>query len=123
MYIEVSCVKSAGCMSATAQITNASAFERKSLGIQVVLTIVTIGLYTIYWAYSTAKQLDAGTNSDLTPILAIVPIVNIVSVWQISDAAEAVTDQSKIVLFVLFIFFAPLSWYWIQSGMNAAAGN
>lgn len=110
-------------MSAKAQITNAAAFEEKSLGLQVVLTIVTLGLYPMYWFYSTAKQLDAGTDASLTPILGLIPVVNIVSAWQISDAGEAVTDQSKTVLFLLFIVFGPLSWYWVQSGMNAASGR
>jgi hypothetical protein len=49
--------------------------------------------------------------------------VNIITIWQISDAAEAVTDQSKIVLFLLFLVFAPLSWYWVQAGLNDAAPN
>ena len=110
-------------MSGTAQITDASAFERKSLGIQVALAIVTVGLYTLYWLYDTAKQLDAGTDRSLTPILAIVPVLNLLSVWQVSDAAEAVTDQSKVLMFVLFIVFAPISWYWIQSGINEAAAS
>ena len=26
-------------------------------------------------------------------------------------------------LFVLFLVFAPISWYWIQSGMNDAASS
>lgn len=108
-------------MSASPEVTNASAFEQKSLGIQVLLAIVTLGLYTVYWLYSTAKQLDAGTDESLTPILAFVPVVNLLTVWQVSSAAEAVTDQSSVVLFVLFLVFSPISWYWIQSGMNAAA--
>ena len=108
-------------MSGTAQITDASAFERKSLGIQVALAVVTVGLYTLYWLYSTAKQLDEGTGESLTPILAIIPVVNLISIWQVSNAAEAVTDQSKIIMFVLFLVFAPISWYWIQSGMNEIA--
>ncbi len=110
-------------MSETPQVTNAAAFKQKSLGIQVVLTVVTLGLYTLYWSYSTAKQLDRGTTESLMPILAIIPLVNIVAVWQISSASEAVTDQSKVIVFLLFIVFAPISWYWVQSGLNAAAAG
>jgi hypothetical protein len=110
-------------MSGTAQVTDASAFEQKSPGIQVALAIVTLGLYTLYWLYSTAKQLDEGTGESLTPILAIIPVVNLISIWQVSNAAEAVTDQSKIIMFVLFLVFAPISWYWIQSGINEAAAR
>lgn len=110
-------------MSAAPQVTDATAFEEKSLGIQVVLTIVTGGLYALYWFYSTAKQLDEGTDQDLIPILGVIPVVNILAAWQISSAAEAVTDQSNIVLFVLFMVFGPISWYWIQSGMNDVASS
>ncbi len=108
-------------MSGSPQVTNASAFEKGSLGKQVVLSIVTLGLYTLYWTYKTADQLDRGTTASLTPILAVIPIVNLVAFWQISNAAEAVTDQSAIVLFLLFLFLAPISWYWVQSGINGVA--
>jgi len=110
-------------MSKTADITNSAAFEAKSLGIQVVLTIVTLGLYPLYWGYSTATQLNNGTTKSLTPVLAIIPIANIISFWQISDAAEAITEQSKAILFLLFVFFPPISWFLIQSGMSNTAGN
>ncbi len=110
-------------MSQSATVTNASAFKQGSLGLQIVLTVITFGLYTLYWGYSTASQLNNGTNRSLTPILALIPVVNIISFWQISDAAEAVTTQSKVVLFVLFLFFPPISWFWVQSGVNDTATN
>lgn len=110
-------------MSDQVTVTNASAFEEKSLGMQVVLSIFTFGLYTVYWFYSTAKQLDNGTDASLTPIFAFLPFINILLMWQISSSAEAVTDQGKGALFVLFLFFGPLSWYWIQSGMNDQVAN
>ncbi|MFC4540865.1 DUF4234 domain-containing protein [Halosolutus amylolyticus] len=110
-------------MSGDSTVSDRSAFERGSLGIQIMLAIVTLGFYTLYWTYSTARQLDDGTDASLTPILAFVPLLNVIALWQISDAAEAVTDQSKIVLFVLFLFVPPLSWYWVQSGMNDVTAN
>lgn len=110
-------------MSASPQVTDATAFEEGSLGIQVVLAIVTGGLYGLYWFYSTAQQLDNGTDQDLIPILGIIPGVNIIAMWQVSNAAEAVTDKSGIVLFVLFLVFGPISWFWIQSGINDVASS
>lgn len=107
----------------TASVTDASAFTEKSLGKQVIYSIITFGLYPIYWFYSTAKQLDQGTDESLTPILAIIPILNLILMWQVSSAAEAVTDQSKGVIFLLFLFFGPVSWYWVQTGINEAAGG
>jgi hypothetical protein len=108
-------------MTESAQVVDESAFEQKSLGKQIVFSVITIGLYSLYWFFSTAKQLDAGTNRDLTPVFAFVPILNLICMWQISDAAEAVTDQSQMALFLVFLFFGPLGWYWVQSGMNDIA--
>jgi hypothetical protein len=110
-------------MSATPEVTNQSAFRTGSLGKQVVFTIITAGLYTIYWTYKTAKMFDQGTNEDLTPILAIVPIVNVIALWQISSAAESVTEQGSMPIFLLFILFPVISWYWVQTGINSVASQ
>lgn len=108
-------------MSGTPKITNKSAFKKESLGKQALFSIITFGLYTIYWTYKTAKTLDRGTDQNLTPILAIIPFVNIIAYWQISDAGEAVTEQGSMPVFLLFLFFPIISWYWIQTGINSAA--
>lgn len=110
-------------MSETAQITDESAFQKGSLGMQVVFTIITFGLYPIYWTYKTAKMLDHGTDQSLSPILAIIPLVNIIVYWQISNAGEAVMDQGAMPVFLLFIFFPIISWYWVQSGINSVASQ
>jgi len=102
------------------QVTNKSAFTSGSLGIQVGLTIVTLGFYSFYWMYKTADQLDKGTDADLNPILAVVPLLGH---WLVADAAESVTDQSGVVLFLLFLVFAPASWFLIQSGINDVAAG
>lgn len=108
-------------MSETPEVTNPSAFTNRSHGKQILFSIVTLGLYSLYWTYVTAKQFDDGTDQSLTPIFAIIPFVNLLSFWQISSAAESMTEQSKEILFILFLFFAPLSWYWVQGGINETA--
>ena len=108
-------------MSSAPQVADKSAFKRGSLGKQVLFTVITLGLYAIYWTYKTAKMLDRGTDQSLTPILAVIPIVNIIAFWQISKAGEAVTEQNPILVFLLFLFFPVVSWYWVQSGINSVA--
>jgi len=110
-------------MSETPQVTDESAFKSGSLGMQVLFTVLTLGLYTIYWTYKTAKMLDRGTDKSLSPVLAFIPFVNIIAYWQISKAGEAVAEQDAMPVFLLFLFFPIISWYWIQSGINAAAGQ
>ena len=108
-------------MSDTPQVTDKTEFENGSLLLQVVLAVITFGLYSLYWTYKTAKTLDQGTSEDLTPILGIIPVANLIGFWQISNAAEAVTDQDGIVIFLLFIFVGPVAWYIVQSGINSEA--
>ncbi|WP_232686371.1 DUF4234 domain-containing protein [Halobacterium zhouii] len=108
-------------MSETPQITDPSAFSESSLLLQVVLTVLTLGLYPLYWTYKTAKKLDRGTDQNLTPILAIIPLANIIAFWQISEAAEPATDKDAMPVFLLFLFFGIISWYWVQSGINSVA--
>lgn len=100
------------------QVTNASAFEKGSLGIQVVLSVVTFGLYAYYWMYKTAQQLDEGTDADINPILALIPFIQF---WVVAKGGEAVTDQSQMILFILFLVFGPAAWFLIQSGINDVA--
>jgi len=102
------------------KVTNSSALTHGSLGKQVGLSIITFGLYTLYWMYKTADQLDRGTDANVTPILAVVPFYGF---WVVADAAEAVTDQSSVVLFLLFMFFGPAAWFLVQSGINSHASG
>lgn len=112
-----------GRAGSSATITDPSAFSEGSLGLQVLFTVLTLGLYPIYWTYKTAKMLDRGTDQDLTPILGIIPLANIIAFWQISEAAEPATKKDPMVVFLLFLFFGIISWYWVQSGINAVASQ
>lgn len=111
-------------MSATT-VTDPSAFKEGSLGLQVVLCVVTLGLYAIYWFYNVNSQLAAGTDADFDPairtLITIIPIIGLWGMWQTANDAEAVTNQSGGLLFVLFLVFGPISWYFIQTGINETA--
>jgi len=108
-----------------AQITNPSAFKHQSLGKQILFAIVTLGIYTIYWWHVTNKQLNEGTDANISVGLRTVgmfiPFYNFVVMWRTSHDAEAVTDQDGVLLFLLLLVFAPAAWYLIQSGINGVA--
>lgn len=109
------------------RVTDASAFQHRSLVKQVLFTIVTFGIYAIYWWHVTHKQLDRGTDADFSPTLRtvglFVPIYNFVVMWRTSHDAEAVNDTGGVLTFVLFLVFAPAAWYVVQSGINDVASG
>lgn len=109
------------------EVRDRSAFESRSLGKQVLFSVVTLGVYCIYWFHVTHKQLNAGTSAEFDPTLRtvglFVPVYNFLVLWRTANDAEAVTDQSGLVLFVLLLVFAPAAWYLIQSGINGVASE
>jgi hypothetical protein len=106
-------------------ITDRSAFTERSLAKQVLFSVVTLGLYTIYWYHITHKQLANGTSASFSPAMRtigmFIPFYNLVVMWRTSHDAEAVTDQSGAVLFLFTLVFPPVFWYLVQSGINEIA--
>jgi hypothetical protein len=109
------------------QVTDPSAFRKRSLGKQVLFSIVTFMLYWIYWIHITHKQLASGTDAEFSPIGrtigSFIPIYNLIVMWRTAHDSEAVTDQDGVLLFVLILVFAPAYWYLVQSGINAVAAE
>lgn len=107
------------------EVTDKSAFEEGSLGIQVVLFVVTLGLYGLYWYYQANSQLVAGTDAEFNPavrvLLSLIPLVGLYWSWQFCDDMEGVTGHSGALLFVLYLFFMPAAWFLIQTGINETA--
>lgn len=111
--------------SSSEGIVDPSAFRHRSLGMQVIFSILTLGLYTIYWYHITHKQLANGTSADFSPgmrtIGLFIPIYNLVVMWRTGHDAEAITDQSGPILFLFQLVFPPAFWYLVQSGFNKIA--
>lgn len=109
------------------EITDPAAFEHGSLVAQVLLTVVTFGLYSLYWWYKTNRQLDRGTTADCSPGLRtvglVIPIYNLIVMWRFSHDAAAVTDQDGVILFLLLLVIGPAAWYLIQTGINGIAAG
>ena len=111
--------------SGATTVTDSTAFTSRSLGKQVLYSILTLTLYWIYWVHVTHKQLAAGTDADFDPtwrtIGMFIPIYNFLVLWRTSHDSEAMTDQSGPILFLFAIVFVPVFWYLIQSGINEIA--
>ena len=94
---------------------------------QVLLFVITLGIYGIYWFYVTSKEMVAYKKLDGSPglwtALLLVPVVSLYSYWKHSKAVEAVTDAKyqAILIFILWIFFAPAVWFLTQTELNKLA--
>lgn len=106
-------------------VIDPSAFRYRSLGVQILLSVVTLLFYWFYWIHITHKQLARGTDADFDPTLRtlgfFVPFYNVVVMWRTCQDAEAVTDQDGAVLFLFWLVLAPMFWYLVQSGINEVA--
>ena len=93
----------------------------------IVASFLTFFLYALYWFYSTAGELieltKSGSSAALWTIGLFVPIVNLWIIWKYCSAAEEISEGrlSKVMLFVLWIVFVPISMYMVQNELNQHA--
>ena len=102
--------------------------KNRNMIMQVVLFIVTIGIYGIYWFYSTLKELliangkeDAGEI--LWTILSLIPLINLFAYWHYSSEWATFTNDKypSFLMFILWIFFSPAVWLLTQLELNNAS--
>lgn len=98
--------------------------EKRSPVKAVVFTIITLGIYGIYWFYKTSKYLINYTKKDSSPgvwlIGFLIPFVNIVIIWKYSHLLEEATKGKRegILIFVLWLVLFPAAIYVIQKDIN-----
>ena len=103
--------------------------QERNLVKQVVLFIITLGIYGVYWFYVTSKEMIEYKRFDgsagLWTVLLFVPFGSLYSYYKQSEALEAVTDggMNKILVFLLWLFFSPAAWLVTQLELNKRAGG
>lgn len=100
----------------------------RNMFIQVILYIITFGIYGLYWFYVTFNELSTANGKNegsgcLWTFLLLIPIANLFSWWQHSaEYAEFVDNKYPgIAIFILWIVFTPAVWFLVQSDLNRAA--
>ena len=94
---------------------------------QVVLVIMTLGIYALYWFYVTLDELHkANGNSEgsgLWTILSLVPIIQHFAYWHYANAYTEFVDEKypALVIFTIWVVFSPAVWFLVQSDLNKAA--
>ncbi len=104
------------------------AIKQRNMMVQVLLMIVTFGLYAIYWFYQTAQELKFKTKDEeasptLWLILFVVPLGIFYSYFKYCEMYAKVCSEKidKWVLFIIWFFFAPGLWFLVQRDLNRFA--
>lgn len=100
----------------------------RNMFIQVILYIITFGIYGLYWFYVTFNELSTANGKTegagcLWTFLLLIPIASLFSIWKHStEYAEFVDNKYPgIALFILWLVFAPAVWFLVQLDLNRAA--
>ena len=101
--------------------------KKRNMVMQVVLMVVTLGIYAIYWFYSTLKELHIANGKDegagMWTIFLFLPILNYFAMWHYSSeyTAFATEKYPALLLFIAWLVFLPIVWFLVQTDLNKAA--
>lgn len=101
--------------------------HRRNMLIQVLLMIVTFGLYSIYWFYQTTQEMlglqKREENVFLWTIFLIFPFLFFYAYYKHGELYEQLSrgEVNRWVMFVLWVVFPPAVWFIVQSKLNLIA--
>lgn len=101
--------------------------KKRNVFLQVLLILVTLGIYGIYWFYVTSQEMieykKLEGSAALWTVLYIIPLVNLYALYKQSSAVEALTDKgvNRWLMFVVWIIFSPAAWIVTQLELNKRA--
>lgn len=97
----------------------------RSMPLQVLLCIVTLGIYGLYWFYQTAVEMqDANDDHSGSPalwlILIFIPFGAFFSYYFYSEQYEKFSHDSfnRWLLWVIWLIFSPAVWFIVQTELN-----
>ena len=106
----------------------AGGIKRRNPFLVFLFTLITLGIYGIYWLVSTTRELQRTTQSAPKPWwlwLLLIPlvgyVVRIVYYWKYSKALEELSGFSAIGMFVLWILLSPVAMILAQIELNKHA--
>ena len=95
--------------------------NKRNPAVVFILSIITLGIYTLYWFVKTRRELVDRGASIPTTILVIIPIVNLYYIYKWSMGACQVLkkeDMFGYLLLILMIFISPIGVLVAQMEFN-----
>jgi len=87
------------------------------------MTIITCGIYALYWFYKTKEEINSLGASIPTYWLIIIPIANLYWVYKYCEGFSdyAAKDDNKVLWFLLYILISIVPMLIFQSELNKLA--
>lgn len=102
--------------------------KKRNLVAQVILAIVTLGIYAVYWFYQTTWELknlaaDESARPGLWTFLMFIPFVHLYVLYKHAELFERVSTEKfqRWLLWVIWLVFAPAVWFIVQTELNTKA--
>ena len=100
----------------------------RSMLVQVVIFIITFGIYGIYWYYQTACEMqsladDQAAQPGLWTSLLFIPFANLYSYYKHGELYEKISKEhfNRWLSFLFWIVFSPVVWFLVQMDLNRIA--
>ena len=94
----------------------------------LIMSLITFGIYFLYWSYLTGVELNQSTDYKFPAwliFLGLIPGIGIIFAiafyWMHSKAVNRLTGFSNIALFLLWHFLAPVAIVLAQIELNKKA--
>ncbi len=104
--------------------------KHRNVVVVPLLFIVTLGIYGLYWFYSTSSELMSYNRRDGNPLawmlIAAMPVINVFAIWWHAQEVEKFSKQDGNegmgATFVFVLWLAPpLAMMFIQGELNTRA--
>ena len=94
--------------------------RNRSVFLVLVLSIVTVGIYSLYWLVSTKNEMNRLGARIPTAWLLIVPIANIYWLWRFSEGVGRTTREQMTgpVAFLLLFLLSYIGMMVVQASFN-----
>lgn len=99
--------------------------KERNMVMQVILYIITFGIYGIYWFYVSTDEMKTIARDDeaspiLWTILIFVPIAFLYSFYKYCELFQKISAEhlNMWILFLLWIVFPPAVWFIAQLELN-----
>jgi hypothetical protein len=113
----------AGELSAAALRPRGSIVTKRSVAAVIILTILTLGIYSLVWAVKTKNEMNSAGASIPTAWMILIPFVGaLIWYWKWCGGVEHVTGGkfSQVISFILILVLGIIGMAIIQSELNKA---